>query len=200
MLLIKSSKLSMLRSFSMSIMRTILMGLLLSLRHLLHYSKTKWSGFSLHSSVDNIYMSADGFHGTCCPIWRAYQKTLAGVDPQIYFGGFFQLTSTFCLSFVHLNFTITDSFFKRWQAWGIGFTSTDSHRWYRALVTGFLSSWTTLLVSNLLQFLVMAKSDETTSNLLKKSSNWFVKSEIFDIVSLMMTSSSITSSFERFSN
>ena len=98
--------------------------------------------------------------------------------------------------------TITDSFFfKRWWACksfgltscpvkeiafqmfsssssllidgGTGFTSTDSRRWYWALVTAFLSSWTTLSVSNLLQFLVMAKSDETTSNLLRKSLNRF---------------------------
>ena len=40
------------------------------------------------TSVDHIYMPVDGFHSTCSPIWRAYQKTLAGVDPQIYFGGF----------------------------------------------------------------------------------------------------------------
>ena len=33
------------------------------------------------------------------------------------FQRFFQLTSTFCLSFLHLNFTITDSFFFiQWQA------------------------------------------------------------------------------------
>ena len=174
-------------------------------------------------------MPADGFHGTCSPIWRAYQKSLACIDLQIYFRDFFWLTSTFCLSFLHLNFTITDSFFfKQWQAcklfaltWclvkesdlqmfssspsslidgGTGFTSTDSHRWYWTLVTAFLSNWTTLLVSNLLQFLVMAKSDEITSNLLKKSSNWFVKSEIFDVMSSTVMSSSISSSFERSSN
>ena len=174
-------------------------------------------------------MPADGFHGTCCPIWRAYQKSLACVDLQIYFGNFFRWTSTFCLSFLHLNFTITDSFFfKQRQACklfaltsclvkesdlqmfssspsslidgGTGFTSIDSHRWYWTLVTAFLSNWTTLLVSNLLQFLVMAKSDETTSNLLKKSSNWFIKSEIFDAMSSTVMSSSISSSFERSSN
>ena len=145
------------------------------------------------------------------------------------FQRFFRLTSTFCLSFIHLHFTITDSFFfKWWQTCksfgltscpvkesasqmfsssssslidgGIGFTSTDSHRWYWALVTAFLSSWITLSVSNLLQFFVMAKSDETTSNLLKKSSNRFVKSEIFDVMSSTVMSSSISSSFERFSN
>ena len=144
------------------------------------------------------------------------------------FWRFFWLNSTFRLSFLHLNFAITNSFFfKWWQACksfgltlcpvkesasqmfslsssslidgGIGFTSTDSRRWYWALVTAFLSSWTTLSVSNLLQFLIMAKSDETTSNLLKKSSNRFVKSEIFDVMSSTMMSSSISSSFERFS-
>ena len=46
----------------------------------------------------------------------------------------------------------------------------------------------------------MAKSDETTSNLLKKSSNRFVKSEIFDVMSSTMMSSSISSSFQKFSN
>ena len=130
----------------------------------------------------------------------------------------FRLISTFCLSFLHLNFTITDSFFfKRWRACklfgltscpvkesdlqmfsssssslideGIGFTSTDSRRWYWALVTAFLSNWTTFSVSNLLQFLVIAKSDETTSNLLKKSSNRFVKSKIFDVMSSTVMSS-----------
>ena len=145
------------------------------------------------------------------------------------FRRFFRLTSTFCLSFLHLILTITDFFFfKRWQtcksfgliscpvkesasqmfSWsssslidgGIGFTSTDSRRWYWALVTVFLSSWTTLPVSNLFQFLVMAKSDETTSYLLKKSSNRFVKSEIFYVISSTVMSSSISSSFERFSN
>ena len=113
------------------------------------------------------------------------------------FRGFFLLTRTLRLIFQHLNFTITDSFFfRRWQACkssdltscpvresalqmfsssssslidgGTGFISTNSRRWYWALVTAFLSNWTTLLVCNLLQFFVMTKSEETTSNLLKK--------------------------------
>ena len=58
----------------------------------------------------------------------------------------------------------------------------------------------TLSVSNLLQFLVMAKSDETTSNLLKKYLNRCVKSEIVDVMSSTVMSSSISSSFEMFSN
>ena len=121
------------------------------------------------------------------------------------FRRFFLLTSTLRLSFLHLNFTISHSFFfKRWQTCkssdltscpvkesalqmfissssslidgGTWFTSTDSRRWYWAFVTAFLSNWTTLSVNNLLQFLAIAKSDETTSNLLKKSSNRFDKS------------------------
>ena len=109
------------------------------------------------------------------------------------FGRFFLLTSTLYLSFLHLNFTITDSFFFIWwQAYklsgltscmvresvlqmfnlsssslidgGTGFTSTDSCQWYWALITVFFSNWTTLLVSNQLQFLVTTKSDETSSN------------------------------------
>ena len=143
------------------------------------------------------------------------------------FRRFFLLTSTLRLSFLHLNFTIIDSFFfRRWQACklsgltscpvresalqmfsssssslidaGTGFISIDSRRWYWALVTAFLSKWTTLSVSNLLQFLKMDKSDETTSNLLKKLSNRFDKSEIFDAISSTVMSSSISSSFERF--
>ena len=46
----------------------------------------------------------------------------------------------------------------------------------------------------------MANSDETTSNLLKKSSDQFLKSEIFDVMSMTVMSSLISSSFERFSN
>ena len=142
-------------------------------------------------------MPADCFHGTCCPIQRAYQKTLAVVNLQIYFRDFSSLTSTLCLSFLHLNFTITNYFFfKRWQACkssgltsclvkenalqmfsssssllideGTGFTSTDFCWWYWALVTAFFSNWITL-------------------------------SESFDGMSSTEMSSSVCSSFERFS-
>ena len=107
------------------------------------------------------------------------------------FQRFFLLTSMLRLSFLHLSFTIIDSFFfKQWQAFkssgltscpvnesalqmlilsfsslidgGTGFTSTDSCSWYWAFVNAFLSNWTTLSVNNLLQCLVMAESDETT--------------------------------------
>ena len=98
-----------------------------------------------------------------------------------------------CFANVQFELFLTD-----W--WKDGFISTDFHRWYRELVTAFLSSWRTLSVSNLLQFLVMAKSDETTSNLLKKYLNRCVKSEIVDVMSSTVMSSSISSSFEMFSN
>ena len=125
------------------------------------------------------------------------------------FRWFFLLTTTPRLSFLNLNFAITDSFLlKRRQAckwsgitsclgkeitlqmfslssssmidWVAGFTSTDSRRWSWALVTAFFSNWTILSVNNLFQFLVLAKSDETFSNLHKKSLNWFDKPESFD--------------------
>ena len=55
-----------------------------------------------------------------------------------------------------------------------------------------------LIDGGMLQFLVMAKSDETTSNFLKKSSNRFVKSKIVEVMPSTVTSSSMSSSFERF--
>ena len=39
-------------------------------------------------SIDEMYTPADGFHGTCCLIRRAYQGTLADLDLQIYLVGF----------------------------------------------------------------------------------------------------------------
>ena len=84
---------------------------------------------------------------------------------------------------------------------GTGFTSTDSGRWYWVFVTALLSYWTSLSVNNLLQFLAIAvTTDVTNSNLLKKPSNRFDKSESFDDISSAVMSSSISSSFERFSN
>ena len=229
MLLIKSSKLSMLRSFSMAIMWKILTGLLLSLSltfTALFQNQVEWI-FPAFFNWRHLHTSWR-FSWHMLSNMKSLPENLSWRRSSDLFRRFFQLTSTFCLSFLHLNFTITDSFFfKWWQACksfgltscpvkasasqmfslsssslidgGIGFTSTDSRRWYWTLVTAFLFSWTTLSVSNLLQFLVMAKSDEATSNLLKKSSNWFIKSEIFHVMSSAMTSSSISSS-KRFSN
>ena len=160
---------------------------------------------------------------------KSLPENLSCCRSSDWFWRFFWLTSTLCLSFLHLNFTITDYFFfKPWQAckssglplcpvkesaWqmfsssssllidgGTGFTFTNSRWWYWALVTAFLSNWTTLLVNNLLQFLEMTNSDETTSNLLKKLSSQFAKPDIFDVMSSTVMSSSIISSFERFSN
>ena len=46
----------------------------------------------------------------------------------------------------------------------------------------------------------MAKSEEITSNFVKKTSNRLDKSESFDVISSTVISSSINSFFERFSN
>ena len=230
MLLIKSSKLSMPRSFSMSIIWKILTGLLLSLSltfTALFQNQVGWI-FSAIFSWRNLYASW-WFSWHMFSNMKSLPENFSCRRSSDLFRRFFRLTSTFCLIFLNLNFTISHSFFfKRWQACksfgltscpikhsalqmfgsncsslihlGRGFTSTDSHQWYWDLVTALLSNWTTLLVNNLLQFLVMAKSDETTSNLLKKSSNRFVKWEIFDVMSSTVMSSSNSSSFERFSN
>ena len=92
MLLIKSSKLSMPKSFSMSIIWKILTAMK-------NLYASWWFSWYMLSNIKclpenfSLSRSSDLF-------WR-----------------FFRLTSTFCLSFLHLNFTITDSFFfKWWQA------------------------------------------------------------------------------------
>ena len=137
-------------------------------------------------------------------LWKSLPENFSWRKSSDLFRRFFVSTSTHRLSFLHLNFTVTDSFFfKWWQACkssglascsikesalqmfnlsssslideGTGFTSTDSGRWYLALVTAFLSNWTTLSVSNLMQFLVIAKSDDRTSNL--KNSSIDLKSQ-----------------------
>ena len=110
------------------------------------------------------------------------------------FRRFFRLTNTFCLSFLHLNFTKNDSFFfKRWQACkSLGLTSCPVKE------SALQMCLEGLIDGGMLQFLVMAKSDETTSNVLKKSSNRFVKSKIFEVMPSTVTSSSMSSSFERF--
>ena len=226
MLLIKSSKLSVPRSFSMSIIWKILTGLLPSLsltftalfpnqvewifpslfswRHLYASWWFPWHMLSNMKSLPEIFSlcrSSDLFRRFFpvnkyflfkFPAFKFHNnrffllQTMASLQVV-----WFNLMS--CLANVQFELLITN-----W--WRDRDTSMDSCRWYWTSVTAFLSNWTTLLVSNLLQFLVMAKSDETTSNLLKKSSNRFVKSEIFDVMSSTVMSSSISSSFERFSN
>ena len=180
------------KSFSMSIIWEILTGLLLSLSltfTALFQNQVEWI-FLAFFSWWHLYAS-------WCFSWhilsdmKSLPENFSWCRSSDLFQRFFLLTRT-----LHLNFTVTDSFFLRqWQVCklsgltsclvresglqmfslsssslidgGTGFTSTNSHQWYGALVTAFLSNWTTLLVSNLLQFLVIAKSEETTSNLLK---------------------------------
>ena len=207
----------------MSIIWKTLIGLLLSLSltfTTLFQNQVEWILPAFFSWQD-LYASW-WFSWCMLSDMNSLRENLSWCRSSDLFQRFFLLTSMLRLSFLHLNFTITDSFFfKRWQACkssgltscpvkestlqmftssssslidgGTGFTSTDSHRfspilansrrWYWAFVTAFLSNWTTLSVNNLLQFLAIAKSDETTSNLLKKSSNRFDKSESFDDIS-----------------
>ena len=195
------------KSFSMSIIWKILTGLLLSLSLTLSalvQNQVEWI-FPALFRWQHLYVS-------WWFSWHMLSDMKSWRRSSDLFRRFFQLTRILRLSSLHLNFTIPDSFFLRqWQAcklsgltsspvresalqifsssssslidWGTVFTSTDPRRWYRALVTAFLSNWTTFSVSNLLQFLVMARSEQTTSNLLKRSSNQFDKSESFDVIS-----------------
>ena len=230
MLLTKSSKLSMPRSFSMSIIWNILTGLLLSLSltfTALLQNQVEWI-FPAFFKWRHLYASW-WFSWLMLSNMKSLPENFSWHRSSDLFRRFFRLTSTFCLSFLHLNFTIADTFFfKRWLTLktfdltsclvkesdlqmfsssssslidgGTGFTLTYHRWWYWTLVTAFLFNWTILPVINLLQFLVMANSDETTSNLLKKSSDQFLKSDIFDVMSMTVMSSLISSSFERFSN
>ena len=130
MLLIKSSKLSMPKSFSMSIIWKILTGLLLSLRltfTALFQNQVEWI-LPAFFSWWHLYAS-----------WWFSWHILSGMKslPESFgwhwsldlFQKFFLLTSTLCLSFLHLNFTITNTFFfKRWQAF------KSSHAWLKKIL------------------------------------------------------------------
>ena len=99
----------------------------------------------------------------------------------------------FC--FLHLNLTITVSFFFKWwhasrfsslTSWPVSekalqmlpsrtplpidvetrFISNDSRRWYCAFLTAFLSNWTILSLNKRLQFFVADSSEERISYLL----------------------------------
>ena len=142
---------------------------------------------------------------------------------------FFLPIRMFRFCFLDLNFTMTISFFlRRWQAWrssgitswpvreralqtltssssllidaGTWFISIDSHRWYWALLTAFLSNWMIYSLSSRLQFFETASSEDRISNLLVKSSNRVVRFTSLEEISSMLISSSINSSFERCSN
>ena len=189
MLLIKSSKLSIPRSFSMSIVWKILTELLFSLCltfTALFQNQVEWN-LPAFFRWRHLYASR-WFLWHMLSDMKSLPENLSWCRSSDLFRRFFVLTSTLRLSFLHLNFIITDSFFfKWWQACkslgltscpvkenalqmftssfsslidgGTGITSTDSRRWYWAFVTAFLSNWTTLLVNNLLQFLAIAKSE-----------------------------------------
>ena len=182
----------MLKSFSMSIIWKILTGLLLSPSltfTVLFQNQVEWI-FPAFFSWRHLYASW-WFSWNMLSNMKSLPENFSWRRSSDLFRRFFLLTRTLHLSLLHLNFTITDAFFfRRWQAYkssgltscpvreialqifsssssslthgGTGFTSTDSRRWYWALINAFLSKWTTFLVSNMLQFLVMATSEEKT--------------------------------------
>ena len=117
MLLIKSSKLSMPRSFSMSIIWKILTGLLLSLCltfTALFQNQVKWI-FPAFFSWQHLYASW-WFSWLMLSDMKSLPENFSWRRSSDLFWRFFWLTSTFCLSFLHLNFTITDSFFFQTMA------------------------------------------------------------------------------------
>ena len=78
--------------------------------------------------------------------------------------------------------------------------SSDSRRWYCALLTAFLSNLTILSLSKRLQFLLTVSSEERMSYRLRKSLKRLVRSGSLEDMSLILISSSINSSFEWFSS
>ena len=116
MLLIKSSKLSMPKSFSMSIIWKILTGLLLSLSltfTVLFQNQVEWIFLAFFS---RRYLYASWWFS-----WHMLSdmKNLPGNfswrKSSDLFWRFFLLTRTLHLSFLHLNFTTADSFFFWWS-------------------------------------------------------------------------------------
>ena len=160
---------------------------------------------------------------------KSLPEKLSWVRPSDFLWRFFPLIRMLCLCFLHLNSIMTVFFFfKWWHAWrssgftswpvrenalqtllsrtsspivvGRGFISSDSWQWYWALSTAFLSNWTILSLSNRLQFLLTVSSEERISYRLRKSSKRLVRSDSLEDISSTLISSSINSSFERFSS
>ena len=160
---------------------------------------------------------------------KSLPEKLSWVRPSDLLRRFFLLIRMLRLFFLHLNLIITVSFFfKRWHAWrssdftswpvrdnalqtllsrtsssieaGTGFISRDSRRWCYALLTALLSNWIILSPSKRLQFLLTVSSQERISYRLRKSSKRLVRSDSLEDISSTLISSSINSSFERFSS
>ena len=107
---------------------------------------------------------------------------------------FFLLIRMIHFCFLHLNWTITVSFFFQWDNAlqtllirtsssptdaGTGFISSDSWWWYWALLTVFLSNWTIISLSKRLQFLLTVSPEERISYCLRKSLKRLVRSDSF---------------------
>ena len=189
MLFINSSKLSTSRSFSISITWWIFLGWLLSSSLTLtelFQNHVKWilpAFFNCLHLEDNWWFSWHMLSET-----KSLPEKFSWVRTSDLLRKFFLLIRMLRFCFLHLNLTITVSFFfKRWHGWrssgftswpvrdnalqtlfsrtsslidaGTGFISSDSRRWYWALLTAFLSNWTILSVSKRLQFLLTVSSE-----------------------------------------
>ena len=115
MLLIKLSKLSMPKSFSVSIIWKILTWLLLSLSltfTALFQNQVEWI-FPAFFSWQHLYASW-WFSWYMLSDMKSFPENVSWRRSSDFFWRFFLLTNTLFLSFLHLNFTITNSFFLRW--------------------------------------------------------------------------------------
>ena len=169
------------KSFSRSIIWKFLTGLLLSVSltfAALFQNQVEWI-FPAFFSWWHLYASW-WFSWHMLSNMNSLLENFSWHRSSDLFQRFFLLTRTLCLSLLHLNFTIIDSFFlRRWQGCkssdltsclvresalqmfslsssslidgGTGFTSTNSCWWYWVLVTAFLSNWIGTLKSALSQ-------------------------------------------------
>ena len=151
---------------------------------------------------------------------KSLPEKLSWIRTSDFLRRFFLLIRMLCFCFLYLNLTMTVSFFfKRWHVSrssgftsrpardnalqtllsrtsspivaGTGFISSDSRRCYWVLLTAFLSNWTILSLSNWLQFYWQL--------VLKKGFHIVSENHRNDRSSTLI-SSSINSSFERFSS
>ena len=144
---------------------------------------------------------------------KSLPETLSLVRISDLLQRFFLLIRMIHFCFLHLNWTITVSFFFQWwHAWrssgftswlvrdnalqtlltrtsssptdaGTGFISSDSRWWYWALLTVFLSNWTIISLSKRLQFLLTVSPEERITYCLRKSWKRLVRSDSLEDIS-----------------
>ena len=122
--------------------------------------------------------------------WKEEPVRKISLSENIWFTTEVLPVDTLLLSTFKFNYYIVSFFFRWWHAWrsssftlwqvrdnvlqilfsrtsspmdaGTGFISRDSWRWYWALLMAFLSNWTILSVSKLLQILLTVSSELST--------------------------------------